>query len=143
MTDILLHHLEFLANSFEVLHGSEELFPQTGIRHHNVVCFQPNFFHSLDVSVHDFLLALPLLLEFLDLLDLLNLLLILLLFLLDCRNALIELRQQVSQFRVDLVYQVGEVCERFVIDAFEEHHRREVLFEILHFVLLHFLLKDC
>ena len=74
MTDILLHHLEFLANSFEVLHGSEELFPQTGIRHHNVVCFQPNFFHSLDVSVHDFLLALPLLLEFLDLLDLLNLL---------------------------------------------------------------------
>jgi hypothetical protein len=48
----------------------------------------------------------------------------------------------VRQLGVDLVHQVAEVSRRLVVDVLEEHHRVEVLREVLHLPLGEFPLQD-
>lgn len=67
---------------------------------------------------------------------------LLLVLLLDDGDALVEFGQQMGQFGVDLVGEVGEIGLRLVVDALEEHHRGEIFLEVLDLVPGHFPLQN-
>lgn len=106
MADVLLHHLEFLADALEVFDCTQKFLSKACVRHHDVVGLQPDLLHALDVGIDHFLLTLALFLEFLNFLCLDNLFLILLLLLLDGGDSLVELGEEVGELRVDLVPEV-------------------------------------
>ena len=88
--------------------------------------------HLLHLVGHLLPLLFALVLQLLAPLDLPLPLHLFLLLLLHFHDPVVHFDQQVRELGVDFVYQVREVGCCFVVDVFEEHHRLEVLGEVLH-----------
>ena len=98
--------------------------------------------HLLHLVGHLLALLFALVLQLLAPLDLPLPLHLFLLLLLHFHDPVVHFDQQVRELGVDFVYQVGEVGCCFVVDVFEEHHRLEVLGEVLHLAFRQLSLQD-